>query len=129
MEGTELDRIYQAPASSGKSSGDAGASAELGLLALWEWLRLVYNGVLALEVLALWGPSGSSWDRGGWRFLIGRALAANVLYCAGPVANAYAHWIGLRHRAVTALIFLAGLCLAMLITLISLTFNVGAAFD
>jgi hypothetical protein len=30
---------------------------------------------------------------------------------------------------MTALIFLAGLCLAMLITLISVTLNVGAAFD
>ena len=40
---------------------------------------------------------------------------ANLCFCAGPVVDGYLSWLGLRHRAITWLLFLLGTALSMLL--------------
>jgi len=87
------------------------------IVATWELLRIPYNVVLcvvaAMAGLAAWSAWGTHPSLGE---LATGAIGANVCFCAGPVANAYASWIGLRSPLVTWLLFGAGTLLAMAIT-------------
>jgi len=50
-------------------------------------------------------------------------FAANGLYLAGPAVDGYLTWFGLRHRAVTVLLFLAGTVLASLLAIACVAFS------
>jgi len=80
------------------------------MLCTWEKLRLYYNliGAMPTLLLVLMRP-------GLFVELCGCALIANVSYCAGPVANLYLMRMGMRGRAVTYLLFVAGTCLTLLL--------------
>lgn len=80
----------------------------------WERWRIVYNVALVFVVGAIAissGGSDSDWRRFAGQCLLG-ALAANVLYLAGPAVEAYLGWLGFRHLAVTPLLFACGVLLA-----------------
>ena len=108
---------YVAPLAAGPPSSPTLAPSETGLLLRWERLRALYNVILAAVVLAMWaGGQGSGLaDPAFLRHLARGCLGANLCFCAGPVVNAYAHWIGLRHGAVTIALFVAGTGLAVLV--------------
>jgi len=81
----------------------------------WEKLRIPYNLILALFLILTYGPSM------GWRFLhpfvlliwlIG-AVLANLCFLAGPLAEAYLAWLGLRSRFVTIGLFVGGVLISV----------------
>ena len=89
----------------------------------WEKLRILYNGVLvAIVVLVFAGgtvagrvtdDSFSVWEFA--EMLIVGCLTANVAFCAGPAVDGYLSWFGLRHPAVTLVLFLVGTAVAGLL--------------
>jgi hypothetical protein len=81
----------------------------------WEKLRISYNVILALVFIQTQGASMSG------RFLqpmvlliwlIG-AVLANLCFLAGPLAEAYAGWLGLRSRWVTFGLFFGGVLISI----------------
>lgn len=108
---------YVAPLEAGPLPSPTRGPSETGLLLRWEKLRVVYNVVLAAVVLAFWaGGRGSGLgDPAFLRHLARCCLGANLCFCAGPVVNAYAHWLGLRHVAVTVALFVLGTTLSVLV--------------
>lgn len=97
---------------------DRTATAELRILGLWERLRFLYNGLLAAEVLILTIPNASAfWSHPQFLgFLVSSALGANLCFCAGPIATAYAYWIDLRNRGIAYTLFALGTLLSMVLT-------------
>jgi hypothetical protein len=79
----------------------------------WERLRILYNLVLLGLVLV---PTGGSFQLPSLRELpvlaIG-AVLANLCFMAGPVAEVYMSWLGLRSRWVTAGLFAGGLLVSI----------------
>ncbi len=116
------DEFFDPPvAVKGDSLSDNG---ELALLSRWECLRLSYNRVLASEVLVLCVLIRSELleDRRFWGYLILRGIAANLCFCAGPVADGYAHRLGFGSRVTTTVIFRVGTGLAVLLAGLSVFF-------
>jgi small-conductance mechanosensitive channel len=110
-------------------SGGKGLSADdkcrlLGQL-FWRWekLRVVFNAVLTLEVVVLFlflaatGPTliGSLLSLRTLVDLVAGCLAANLFFLLGHYINAYLFWLGFRRRIYTAIIFLAGLAIAVVL--------------
>lgn len=111
-------------------SGGKGLSADdkcriLGQL-FWRWekLRIAFNAVLTLEVVVLFlflagtGPSPIGnllWLEALADLVVG-CLAANLFFLLGHYVNAYLFWLGFRRRIYTAIIFLAGLLIAVVLT-------------
>ncbi len=107
---------YVAPLAGGHEPIPEQGTSQSGLLPRWEKLRVVYNVVLAVVVLSFWaiGPGIRLGDPAFLRHLARGCLGANICFCVGPVVNAYAHWLGLRHVAVTVALFVAGTGLSVL---------------
>src|SRR4030042_6975583 len=78
------------------------------ILLRWERLRILYNLLLVGLVLI---PTGGAFQLPTLRELpvlaVGAALA-NLCFMAGPLAEAYLSWLGLRSRWGTAGLFAAG---------------------
>lgn len=77
----------------------------------WERLRVVYNAILAVLVLAVvradWGDPEFPWE------LARAAFLANLCFCAGPVAEGYlAVGLGANRQVARWLMFIPGLLLA-----------------
>ena len=79
----------------------------------WERLRILYNLVLLGLVLV---PTGGSFQLPSLRELpvlaIG-AVLANLCFMAGPVAEVYLSWLGLRSHWVTVVLFAGGLLVSI----------------
>src|SRR5262245_54254540 len=90
-------------------------SEDVGLLAFWERLRIVFNAILGCEVLALTLLARADYwtQRGFIRYLVARAIIANICFCAGPVADGYLRRFGFRGRGPTMLLFGIGTLLSM----------------
>jgi len=96
----------------------------------WEKLRALYNLILGAEAMALVAgvvPAGRT-GRGLIKQIVGGALVANLLFCAGPRGDGYLRWLGLRSRGVTGLLFIMGTCFAMLLGVVFLG-PIGAMMD
>lgn len=76
----------------------------------WERRRLVYNAVLVVATLVGMATNAraSLLDAPFRRFLLYGSVVANVLYCAGPVAEGYLAWMGAPRRSARALVFTLG---------------------
>ena len=81
----------------------------------WEKLRIPYNAVLAVVLVLSHAP------RMGMRFiyplpllvwLIG-AVLANMCFLAGPTAEAYLAWLGLKSGIITAALFVVGILISI----------------
>ena len=72
----------------------------------WERLRLIFNAVLTITVLAL----GSSFlaDRACWRPLVYGAILVNICFCMGPVGEGYLSLIGIERRIGRWAVFVIG---------------------
>jgi hypothetical protein len=85
------------------------------VLIRWELLRVPYNMILVIAVVA----AVSAWPTQPWGHSIfwGRlllaAMAANVCFCAGPAFDGYLTWLGLSRWWSTATIFAVGTTLAV----------------
>ena len=86
------------------------------LFVRWERYRLIYNIILAVEVVALLGvmPTRNLVYVGS--YLITGVVGANVCFCAGLILNNYGWWIGWRSIWLSRLIFATGLIVALLLT-------------
>ena len=106
---------YEAPAHAGDRPNTP--KAEFDLLWRWERLRFWFNAILTFETvfMILTSRPLARTQTPLPILLVECCIAANLCFCAGPVANAYAQWLGLRHRAVTFLLFFAGTVLAVML--------------
>lgn len=93
----------------------ASADARSVFLA-WERLRVVYNAVLVIETLVLALPLLT--DQGFLVIAVEGAIAANLAFCAGPVAEGYLDLLALPRVPSRWVLMIAGTLLAMLGTLI-----------
>ena len=92
----------------------------------WERLRLAYNGLLGIEVIALYALSLA--DRMALGQLALLAIAANVSFCAGPVAEGYLDLLGTPRRVSRWLLFGLGCCAGVALTLAHLNKKLMADF-
>jgi hypothetical protein len=85
----------------------------------WEKLRILYNGILGVEAIFVFFAGWSMGNNPGdiLESLLLGALIANLCFCAGPVIDGYLSWFGFRSRAITWVIFLIGLGIAVLLGL------------
>ncbi|HLA84139.1 MAG TPA: hypothetical protein VJL29_05050 [Thermoguttaceae bacterium] len=89
----------------------------------WEKLRILYNLLLGLEAAVVFLLAVVFLDqslRGLAKTILLGGLAANLCFCAGPLADGYLSWFGLRHRAVTWSLFALGTAFSMLLGLLFL---------
>lgn len=101
----------------------AGPETARDVFLAWERLRLVYNGLLGLEVLAV-KPAVLA-DHTQWGYLVGSALGANVCFCAGAAAEGYLDLLGVPRRIGRWLAFGLGCVLAAGVTLASLVLGMA----
>ena len=80
----------------------------------WERLRVIYVLVLAVVSAVLLGPSGFMDSRLLFRLFEG-AVAANVLFFAGPVGETYVHWLGFRQNWLRWVLFVSGTLLSVVL--------------
>jgi hypothetical protein len=76
----------------------------------WEWLRIAYNAVLAAVVVVLIVQQHDdeiAWASLAYACAVG-AVVANLCFFAGPLAEAYLHWLGARLPGVTVILFSMG---------------------
>jgi hypothetical protein len=93
---------------------DPGRSSKLeeigGVALTWEKLRLVYNVIgffpTALIVVVIRPPFIEV------AFCV---FLANLCFCLGPLIDGYLTWFGIRHRAVTVILFALGTLLMLLL--------------
>lgn len=90
----------------------------------WEKLRVIYNAVLVAIVVTSATFGGTKFDAGFVGFLLGTAVAANVVYCACPVAEGYAALVGVPRRACRIVLFTLGLLVGGCLTFAA-TFSFG----
>ncbi len=83
------------------------------ILLQWERLRILYNLVLLGLVLLPTGGSFQLPSLSELPVLAVGAVLANLCYLAGPLADAYLSWLGLRSRWVTAGLFAGGLLISI----------------
>lgn len=83
----------------------------------WEKLRILYNGVLAAVVITVTAIEGLKVDAELAGFVFGCAVAANLAYCAGPVAEGYAALVGVPRRACRIVLITLGLLVAASVAL------------
>lgn len=111
---------YQAPLDASTLSEHlagqkAGTESARSVFLAWEALRLVYNGLLAIIVLACAASSLSNWDF--WELLATGVFGANVCFCVGPILEGYVALLGAPRRVVRWLIFVPGMLFACAATL------------
>lgn len=99
----------------GHTSNDAAPTPTLKqVFFAWEKLRVLY--VLALAVVTLSSIPPEAMKRlDVWIAVAVLAVAANVCYFAGPIAEMYLCWLGLRRTIVRAALFLGGTVFAGLL--------------
>ncbi len=79
----------------------------------WERLRIPYNALLAMLVLLPMAGEFRWPDLGDLLILLMGAVLANLCYLAGPAAETYLAWLGLRSRLVTAALFIGGVLVSI----------------
>lgn len=80
----------------------------------WEKLRVLY--VLALAAVTLTSIPPEAMKRlDVWVAVAILAIGANVCYFAGPIAETYLCWLGLRRKLVRSALFVGGTVFAVLL--------------
>lgn len=86
----------------------------------WEKLRPAYLAVLAVCSLLLVVVAGPPWPAVA-RVLLAGAVAANLLYFAGPLLETYVCWLGWRGAWLRWVLFLGGTLLAVVLAAVAIT--------
>lgn len=89
----------------------------------WEKLRLIYNGVLVVTSLTMIFGFGIYQFAHSIFYLISLpllAFAANLCFFAGPAAECYLYFLGLRQTYIRWLFFVPGTIFAVLLTVLLL---------
>jgi hypothetical protein len=83
----------------------------------WEKMRILYNGALIAWVVYLVETTKPAQFESVdfWITCVVGAIAANVSFFAGPLAETYFHWIGFRHWSIRWAILLIGTQLTALL--------------
>jgi hypothetical protein len=76
----------------------------------WEKIRIVYNLILVFLVTFVFIERFS--DRGFLRYLVECAIAANLCFCAGPVAEGYLNLLGVQRRLARLWLAILGFALS-----------------
>lgn len=76
----------------------------------WEKLRILYNGALVSWVVYVIEKSNPALFQTFefWAVCLTGAIMANICFLAGPVVEAYFHWIGLRHWTLRWTLMIVG---------------------
>jgi len=83
------------------------------ILIRWERLRILYNLVLtAVVILPVGGDPLTLPEPADLPILAVGAVLANLCYLAGPAAESYLAWLGLRSRWVTLALFAGGVLIS-----------------
>jgi len=93
----------------------------------WEKLRLAYLAVLAAATLPLVWLCGAPWPA-AIKVLLEGAVAANVLYFAGPALETYVCWLGVRGTWLRWVLFLGGTLRSLVLAGVVITAAFPAAF-
>lgn len=114
---------YQAPPDDPPVPGEqarpsAGPESARSVFLAWEFLRVIYNGILVLVVLVREASSLNDWEL--WEYLVQGLIGANLCFCVGPVVEGYVALLGAPRRIVRWFIFVPGMLLACLISLAAL---------
>lgn len=72
----------------------------------WEWLRLVYNGVLAVGLIPCFYES--IFDLKSIELVIWSVIAANIAFCTGQVMEGYASLVGIPRKTARYGVFVLG---------------------
>ena len=112
---------YEPPGASALAQGAdpsrEGHAATRELVLSWEQKRLLFNGVLLVEGLALTAPILVAQPSTGL-FAVGFAVMANLCYFLGPLLESY--WVALRGTAFSSrsrwAVFALGLGFSMGVT-------------
>jgi hypothetical protein len=116
---------YSSPAADAFDvSASAADSETLGAIAratflAWEKLRLLYVAILGslTLLLAVLESTELLWSFRFWATVVQGAVAANICYFAGPVAETFVTWLGLRARWPRVVLFSFGTILSCLLAL------------
>ena len=95
---------------SGSTSGPGFLPVLRSILIRWERLRILYNLILiAIVVLPVGGGPMELPELADLPILAVGAVLANLCYLAGPAAESYLAWLGLRSRWVTMALLAGGI--------------------
>ncbi len=87
----------------------------------WEKLRFVYNAILVGAVLIVSVMSlGRLVHPDNLGTIVGGALAANILFCLGPIGEGYVAHMGANRGTTRIVIFTLGTVLSVLLSLVTL---------
>ena len=95
------------------------AAVARNIFVQWEKLRPLYLAALAGFCLLMLGPIGLTRDN-VIGVLVTGAIAANILYFAGPVVEGYVAWLGYRPKWLRWLLFVGGTLLSAFLAFLSL---------
>jgi len=110
------------------ASADTGtdSSPRFGLLAVarpiflrWELLRIAFNAILVVATIWLAGLENVLEPR-LLLMIVEGAVVANVLFFAGPIAETYFHWLGVRQVWVRLGLFAMGTTLTIAVAAMEL---------
>ena len=116
------DEYFQETEAIPKSADVGDSSFQLWLG--WERLRVPYNAFLFVVVCSFLAPG----HKAPFSFtgLVEYAIAANVCFCAGPVAEMYARLIGFRGTWPRVVLFTLGSLFAVFL---AVSVFIGLRFD
>ncbi len=100
------------PAMEARAANDAsGSSFAKPVFLAWERLRVLYVILLTVLSVSIVGPSGLTSAQSFIRLMEG-AVAANLLFFAGPITETYIRWLGYNRPWVRWALFLGGTLLS-----------------
>lgn len=110
-------------AAESSEAGVSGAAALRDVFLRWELLRPFYNAALVALVLSVVLPTAPEFFArpSFWLLLVVGCAGANLCYLAGPCAEGYLRWLGVRRLLPLRLaLFASGTLVALLLTWVAL---------
>ena len=99
---------------SGSTFGPGFLPVLRSILIRWERMRILYNLILiAIVVLPVGGGPMELPELADLPILAVGAVLANLCYLAGPAAESYLAWLGLKSRWVTLALLAGGILVSL----------------
>lgn len=121
-----------APPASAPARAELPVDAGFGLIArhvflAWEKLRPAFVALLGIVALPLVVLADAPWPA-AVKILLEGAVAANLLYFAGPLLETSICWLGLRVAWVRWGLFIGGTLLSLILTVVVITSTLPGTF-